>query len=198
NYSFGDTEALPEAGEINKALKKLVEKYGIIYVSSAGNNGPGISTNGSPGSTNSSLIGVGAYLTQPMMKAMYSAREQIPPTMFHWSSRGPASNGYLGISISAPGAAITGVPTHCLKSSELMNGTSMSSPNATGSIACLLSAMKKQKYDISPLRVKLLLENSAKIPNDGYYSTLCMGRGILQIDSAFNLCKHLESIPAEL
>ncbi|KAE9552976.1 hypothetical protein FO519_003813 [Halicephalobus sp. NKZ332] len=199
NYSFGETSAFPESGEINNALKTMVEKYGIIFVSSAGNSGPALSTAGTPGATHSSVIGVGAYLTQPMMKAMYSAREQIPPTMYHWSSRGPALNGALGVSISAPGAAITGVPKHSLKASELMNGTSMSSPNATGAIACLLSAMKSENIPISPVRVKLILENSAKVPEDGYHSSFSLGHGLVQVESAYNLSKKgLSIIPKEV
>ena len=199
NYSFGETSAFPESGRVNEALRTMVEKYGITFVSSAGNSGPGLSTAGSPGATHSSVIGVGAYLTQPMMKAMYSAREQIPPTMYQWSSRGPAFNGALGVSISAPGAAITGVPNHSLKPSELMNGTSMSSPNATGTVACLLSAMKAEKIPISPLKVKLILENSAKIPEDGYHSSFSLGHGIVQVESAFELSRKFSSIiPPEL
>lgn len=167
----------------------MIEKYNVIFVSSAGNSGPALNTAGSPGATHESVIGVGAYLTQPMMKAMYSAREQIPPTMYHWSSRGPAVTGHMGVSISAPGAAITGIPTHCLKANELMNGTSMSSPNATGSIACLLSAMKVENVPITPVRVKIALENSALVPKDGYHSSFSLGRGIVQIESAYNLIK---------
>uniref|UniRef100_A0AC35F5A0 Tripeptidyl-peptidase 2 n=1 Tax=Panagrolaimus sp. PS1159 TaxID=55785 RepID=A0AC35F5A0_9BILA len=199
NYSFGETSAFPESGEINKALKEMVDKHGIIFVSSAGNNGPALSTSGSPGSTNSACIGVGAYLTKEMMKSMYSAREVIDPTMYIWSSRGPNFSGGMGVSISAPGAAVTGVPKHCLKGRELMNGTSMSSPNACGTIACLLSALKDNSIPFSPFSIRLALQNTAYQPKEGYHDAFSLGCGILQVDSAFEFCKtSLSTVPTAI
>jgi tripeptidyl-peptidase II len=66
-----------------------------------------------------------------------------------------------------------------------MNGTSMSSPNATGCIALLLSACKANDIKVSPASMKRIVENSAKLI-DGV-DRLGQGHGLIQVKEAWDL-----------
>jgi tripeptidyl-peptidase-2 len=104
--------------------------------------------------------------------------------------------GHLGLTVTAPGVAFTGVCQHELSGAQLMNGTSMAAPNVTGNLACLVSAMKQNDIPISPYRVKLACENSAHLPIN--CSKLDAGQGLIYIDRAFDLLKRAGRIPTIL
>lgn len=184
NMSYGEATAWDNEGKFVKLAEEIVHKYGIIFVASAGNNGPCLSTVGVPGGTSSCVIGVAALATESLMQTAYAMTTVQPATNYTWSSVGPCLDGDLGVSIIAPGAAITSVPSWTLARHQLMNGTSMSSPNATGCLTLLLSAAKAQNILTSPTRVRHAIENSAThLPQ---VERLGQGHGLVQVSSAWD------------
>lgn len=53
---------------------QVVNEHDVIYISSAGNSGPALSSVGAPGGTSSAIISVGAYVDPELADAGHSLR----------------------------------------------------------------------------------------------------------------------------
>ncbi|CAG8454666.1 15829_t:CDS:10 [Acaulospora morrowiae] len=190
NMSYGEATAVPDYGHFIRLIRdEVVGKHGCIFLSSAGNNGPALSTTGSPGGTSSGIIGVGAYVSRAMVQAEYALLESVPERAYTWSSQGPTTDGDIGVAIYAPGGAITSTPLYSLTKAQLMNGTSMSSPNATGCVALLLSGLKAEDKKYTPYRIRNALVNSAKPVNENF------DVGLLQVEKTWDYLKKFYDRP---
>ncbi|XP_059451546.1 tripeptidyl-peptidase 2 isoform X2 [Corylus avellana] len=196
NMSYGEPTLLPDYGRFVDLVNEVVNKHRLIFVSSAGNSGPALSTVGAPGGTTSSIIGVGAYVSPAMAAGAHCVVE--PPSEgleYTWSSRGPTADGDLGVCVSAPGGAVAPVPTWTLQRRMLMNGTSMASPSACGGIALLLSAMKAEHIPVSPYSLRKALENTAVHVGGMAEDKLTTGQGLMQVDKAYEYIQKSRNVP---
>ncbi|TKY51308.1 Tripeptidyl-peptidase 2 [Spatholobus suberectus] len=197
NMSYGEPTSLPDYGRFVDLVNEAVNKHRLIFVSSAGNSGPALSTVGAPGGTSSNIIGVGAYVSPAMAAGAHCVVE--PPfegLEYTWSSRGPTADGDLGVCVSAPGCAVAPVPTWTLQRRMLMNGTSMASPSACGGIALLISAMKAEGIPVSPYSVRKALENTSIPIGDSPEDKLSTGQGLMQVDKSYEYIQQSQNIPS--
>jgi tripeptidyl-peptidase-2 len=216
NISYGEGTSLPNTGRIIQMMEEVVWRHNILIVASAGNNGPALTSVGAPGGASHAILGVAAGVSQHMMKANYSmmvddsdfnnnigqggeeededvGKDEIVDTTYTWSAVGPMADGDWGVAVTAPGGATTRVPSWTLQKTMLMNGTSMSSPHATGCVALLLSACMAEGISFSAARIRRALINTAKpYPN---LSVLQQGAGMIQVDRAWEyLQEHRDAV----
>jgi hypothetical protein len=185
NLSYGEPAAWPLSGRLIEQVNHAVGTKGVIFVTSAGNAGPALSTVGAPAACSHSTIAIAAMVSSSMAKAGYGLEDGPALTNYSWSSRGPVMSGHLGVSVAAPGGALASVPTWNLADSMHMNGTSMSAPNACGCFALLLSAAKAAGLSYTPYSIRRCVENSASFVSGT--NVWALGRGLLDVPRAWAL-----------
>ncbi|MFF5704243.1 S8 family serine peptidase [Streptomyces sp. NPDC012794] len=195
NMSIGGLPALNDGNNARSELyKNLIDTYGVQLVISAGNEGPGVNTIGDPALADK-VISVGAAVSKETWAANYGSGVAKKYNMFPFSSRGPREDGGFTPTITAPGAAIntiqTWLPGMPVKEAGyslpagygMLQGTSMSSPQAAGASALLISAAKQQKIALSPANLRVALTSTAKKIDD--VPAHAQGAGLIDIPQAW-------------
>ncbi len=173
NMSIGGLPALNDGNNARAQLyTRLIDTYGVQIVISAGNSGPGVNTIGDP-ALSDKVISVGAAVSKETWAANYGSAVTTRYQMMPFSSRGPREDGGFTPTITAPGAAInttqTWAPGGPVKEAgyelpagySMLQGTSMSAPQATGAMALMLSAAKQRGIELTPAKLRTAVTSQA-------------------------------------
>ncbi|GIF66309.1 serine protease [Asanoa ishikariensis] len=197
NMSIGGLPSLNDGNNARGQLyQRLINDYGVQLVFSAGNSGPGVNTVGDP-SVADDVISVAASISKETWLANYGSVTRTPNQLFNFSSRGPSEDGGLKPTISAPGSAISttplwqpGIPVADAgyplpPGYQMINGTSMASPQTAGGVALLLSAAKATGQTVTPAALRRAVSSSAAWI-DGV-PAYAQGNGQLDVPGAWDL-----------
>jgi tripeptidyl-peptidase II len=188
NLSFGVGNELEGDARIDAVIDSvLAARPSLVFTISAGNDGPGLSTIGFPGSTRR-CISVGATLPASFLPPdpMGSAPED---QLAYFSSRG----GELAKpDLVTPGVAYSTVPRWST-GQEIEQGTSMAAPHAAGLAALLVSGLAQEKRAIHALEIKQALMVTARPLRGATF--IDEGTGVPDVEPAYRWLLGARALP---
>jgi len=179
NMSFGVGNEQEGRAVIDSLVNAfLVAHPDVVFAISAGNDGPGLSTMGFPGSADLALS-VGALYPGVFSRAPQPGVPPAPDVLAWFSSRGGDTD---KPDVLAPGVAFSSVP-RWNTGDEIKGGTSMAAPHASGLAACLVSAVTQEGRRPGAAEVMQALRVSAT-PVAGA-TALDAGAGVPKLEAAY-------------
>lgn len=188
NLSFGVGNEIEGTARIDAMVDSVLAAHPqLVFTISAGNDGPGLSTVGFPGSARRS-ISVGATLPASFLPADASGTTREDQVAY-FSSRG----GELAKpDLVTPGVAYSTVPRWST-GKEIEQGTSMAAPHAAGLAALLVSGMVEEKRAFQGLAIKQALMVTARpLPGSAFIDE---GTGIPDIEQASSWLRGNRIVP---
>jgi subtilisin family serine protease len=189
NLSFGGPSFFADGLEPDDEIIAEARRRGLILVTSAGNEGPSLTTVGAP-ATSRHAMSVAAAVWPDTQEANYASLDPADALLFDFSSRGPLPNGSLGIDFTAPGAALSALPSWTLSKGENWNGTSMAAPQMAGCVALLRGAAAAEGLAQSPAHVDRAFRLAAtRMPQHDWVE---VGHGSIDMQGALDALRALD------
>ncbi|UCF40804.1 MAG: S8 family serine peptidase [Gemmatimonadota bacterium] len=178
NLSFGVGNEVEGAAAIDSLIDAYaLEHPDVLFVISAGNDGPGLSSLGFPGSAEYALS------VCALFPGVFTPPEpgRPPPSdiLGWWSARGGE---IAKPDVCAPGVAYSNVPAW-QTGEEISGGTSMAAPQIAGVAALLLSAVHQNDGAVRAIDLKQALKATAR-PLAGT-TILDEGAGVPNVSAAY-------------
>jgi tripeptidyl-peptidase-2 len=193
NLSFGVGNEIEGGARIDALLDSVLRRHpDVVFTASAGNDGPGLSTIGFPGSA-SRAITVGATFPATFVPPPRGGGPTVEGVAYFSSRGGELAKPEL----VTPGMAYSSVP-RWNAGDEVKQGTSMAAPHAAGLAAILLSAVAQDSIGRIGKRVEARLIKQALIvtarPTIGA-GFIDEGRGLPDIAAALEWLQAGRNVP---
>jgi subtilisin family serine protease len=177
NMSFGVGNSIEGRAAMDSIVDAfLIAHPDVFFAIAAGNDGPGMSSLGEPGSSELAMS-VGATYPAALATLQFQTNAE---TLASFSSRGGES---AKPDIVAPGIAYSTVPGWNI-GGEVKGGTSMATPHVTGLAAVLASAMIQEGKPWTAASIRQALRATARpLPGQSYADE---GPGLANVEAAYD------------
>ncbi|MBI3270042.1 MAG: S8 family serine peptidase [Planctomycetes bacterium] len=188
NMSYGIGSEIEGRADIDRFLDGfLTEHEDLTACISAGNDGAGVSSVGTPGAARLAIT-AGALLDRGTARALFGSKPS-GDRIHIFSSRGgelPKPD------LVAPGSASSSTPPWAKW--DVASGTSMAAPQLAGCVALLLSAARAEKLPSGHRLLRRALTGGAR-PLPGY-APVDQGAGVVDVPRAYEALRGLAAVAA--
>jgi len=190
NLSFGVGNEVEGTARIDRLVDSILSEHpDVVFTVSAGNDGPGVSTLGFPGSAQRGITVGGSF---PLVFVESGGAPPAPDPVAFFSSRGGEM---AKPDIITPGIAYSTVPPWNI-GQERNLGTSMSAPHAAGLGALLVSALSQGRVPHTADQIKRALMVTARpVPGS---TAIDDGAGVPDVGQAYRWLQQRREVPLVL